>query len=328
MRCYAFRVQVSEASWRRGHPYLDPMMSSQDGSRGLTQGNDQPGGSGQGAVTPSGQLRTSMSAPHLIITGISRSGTSFLCNLLHRHSNCVVINEPTEIFSALKGGDLPWGIPLFYQQLRDDIAAGKPITNKLLDGRITEDTFVSGVRAEYLPQVDNADFVLGTKNTMTYLARLTALRRVMPEARVIACVRNPFETIASWKGSFPHLANADLLSLPVGHPADPWLTAREKTEVERIVATNDLAQRRARWWRHAAERILEQGRGITLVRYPELVENPARAVAAVLEGWHAGTLREPLLPSTRRPPRGQLDAADECAIGAICSEAARALGVG
>lgn len=265
--------------------------------------------------------------PNLIITGIARSGTSLLCNLLHRHSNCVVLNEPEEIFAPLVGEGLPWGIPLFYEQVRADILAGKPIRNKLLNGRITEDTFDAGERSDYQPKVDNSEFVLGTKNTMSYLARLTALRRVMPGAKVIACVRNPFDTIASWKGSFSHLARADMADIPVGHAQDPWLTAREKREVEAIAQTADAAQRRAMWWRHAAERILEQGRAITIVRYHDLIADPQRIVGGILAGFDHGWVDEPLRASAARPARSELDRADRRAISAICSQAAYELGV-
>ncbi|RKZ45568.1 MAG: hypothetical protein DRR16_24100, partial [Candidatus Parabeggiatoa sp. nov. 3] len=56
-----------------------------------------------------------------IITGIPRSGTSYLCRLLHSVPDCVVINEPTEIFAPLNNQLTFWQVATFYQELRRDI---------------------------------------------------------------------------------------------------------------------------------------------------------------------------------------------------------------
>jgi len=146
----------------------------------------------------SAETNCGLAGPDLLITGISRSGTSYLCNLLHRFDNCVALNEPAEILSLMTTEEVPWSLPLFYRERRRDILAGKPIENKLLDGEVVEDTAVYQTRHEYHPNVASADFVLAVKNTREFLLRFGAVRRVMPSALAIACVRNPFDTIASW----------------------------------------------------------------------------------------------------------------------------------
>ena len=265
--------------------------------------------------------------PNLIITGIPRSGTSYLCNLLHRYSNCVIVNEPKEIFAPLRLGTVPWGIARIYSQLRSDIYDGKPIANKLQDGKLVEDTAGEDVRGHYIPEVESFDFVLGTKNTLTYLARLNDLRRVISNLRIVVCVRNPYDTIASWKTSFPHLRDVALTKIPVGHPEDPCLTLRQASELKLIMATPDVAQRRAMWWNYLAERVLEQGRSVILVRYAELIGDPHKILDEILEGWPKGNLREEIGPSNTRQKRDQLDAADKQAIATICSQAAFELGL-
>jgi bifunctional non-homologous end joining protein LigD len=142
-------------------------------------------------------LRAGLDARDLIVTGVSRSGTSYLCNLLHRFDNCVAINEPLEVIAVLRAEETPWGLEAYYRTLRADIRAGCRIENKLRRGR-------------YRPKVAADDFVLAVKNTREFLFRLEALRQVMPAARIVACVRNPVDTIASWKGSFRHLHEADV----------------------------------------------------------------------------------------------------------------------
>jgi hypothetical protein len=264
---------------------------------------------------------------NLLITGIPRSGTSYLCNLLHHYSNCVVVNEPAELLQILATEVVPWSIPRLYRRLRSDICAGRPISNKLVQGKVTEDTFVNDHVCAYTPAVDDENFVLGTKNTIAYITRLECLRRVMPDARIVACIRNPFDTIASWKTSFPHLRSAEISGLPVGKENEPWLTGRQRENLLRIIHTGELAQRRALRWRYLAERLLEQGNGVTLVRYEHMVTEPERVVAAILDGMLKGRPRQPLRTSMIRSASHTLDDADRQAIRAICSQTAAALGL-
>ncbi len=265
--------------------------------------------------------------PNILITGIPRSGTSYLCNLLHRYSNCVVVNEPVELLTTLAQELVPWSIPRLYRKLRSDICAGRPISNKLHQGAVTHDTLLSAETSDYIPAIDAEDFVLGTKNTIAYLTRLEGIRRVMPDVRVIVCIRNPFDTIASWNTSFPHLRDADICGLPVGNEREPWLTAAQRQALQQIIAIEDLAQRRARRWHYFAERILDQGNTVTLVRYDEMVINPEQTLTKILGDLPKGKLRESVQPSPIRSAADQLDASERQAIRAICSQSAAALGL-
>ena len=267
--------------------------------------------------------------PDLIITGIPRSGTSFLCNLLHRIENCVVINEPTEIFEPLINQSVPWGIATFYKDIRRDILDGKPIKNKLLEGKVVEDTLIKDEITTYIPKVTTPDFILATKNTLTYLARLNAIQRAMPHARFVTCVRNPIDTIASWKTSFEHLKEADIKSFPCGHPHDPWLSGRQRKAVLYILSVEDAAERRAVLWRYLAELILTQSKNLILVQYEELVENPVIVLKHILKGWKGHyRIVETIKPSKpRRKKRAALNEKDLQAIRAICMQSAAELGV-
>jgi Sulfotransferase family len=265
--------------------------------------------------------------PELVITGISRSGTSYMCNLLDRFDNCAAVNEPLEVLYLLRRQRIPWGLPLYYRTTRRRILAGKPIENRIFDGEVVSDTFLHEGRHPHLPTVVARDFVLAVKNTREFLFRLPAIRRVMPAARVVVCVRNPFDTIASWKASFPHLRDADVMPF-LRHGRRMWLPSQERAALAGIAATPHLAERRAKWWRFQAERVLENRDAIVLVNYDDLVHRPMTVLSRVLEGNWAGTPRRPITPSAARSRRDVLDEDDQRAIRAICSQAAAELELG
>jgi hypothetical protein len=261
--------------------------------------------------------------PTAIITGMPRSGTSYLCRLLHQIPNCVVINEPTQIFPPLINELIPWSVAVFYQELRRDILDGKPIENKLQQGRVIEDTALIDQRSLYQPPVSRADFLLATKNTLSYLARLPQLKQVLPQTPIIACVRHPIDTIASWKTSFPHLQQVEVEKWPVGHLNDPLLAAWQRQYLAEIAATPQLAIKRALLWRYLAEIILMNAQQLHIIYYEELVTQPRQVLKKLL----SQIPQAPSLPrtlkiqaSTIRQRREVLDQTDMTAIFDICGE--------
>ena len=267
--------------------------------------------------------------PELIITGMPRSGTSYLCKLAHSAENCVVINEPGEIFAPLSQQAAPWGVATFYRELRRDILVGKPVSNKLDRGEFIEDTALVDVLESYTPPVSRDDFLLGTKNTLAYLARLPQLRRVMPQASIVACVRHPLDTIASWKTSFPHLAGANLEIQQVGHSRDELLTGSQRRRLEEIAATPHLALRRALMWRHLAELILENRHHLLVLRYESLVTQPLASLRQVFDSLPLSQKLKLPLNISPSAPRHKLDVLDEddlACIRGICGQTAAELG--
>jgi len=264
----------------------------------------------------------------ILITGISRSGTSYLCSLLDRYSNCVGLNETPELVSALKSPRTPWALPAYLRSVRADVLDGKPVRNKVIDGAVIADTAVRDALATYHPAVDDSCFVVAAKNTFAFLSSLGRIRRVMPRARIALCVRNPIDTIASWKTSFDHLAKADLSIRPVGHAHDPWLPAHWKAALLEIESVQDLALRRAMLWKYLAERVIENTHHCDmLVRYEGLMADPEAVLAELLHGLPAGSPRDALPPPHPRNRRSALDVRDHEAIRNICTEAAVTLGL-
>ncbi|HEX6611959.1 MAG TPA: sulfotransferase [Hyphomicrobiaceae bacterium] len=264
----------------------------------------------------------------VLITGISRSGTSYLCSLIDAHSNAVGLNETPELLRALKGSLPPWSLPQYLRRVRSDILDGKPVRNKVKNGQVISDTAEEDRLGTYQPSVESHEFVVAAKNTFAFLSSLARLRHVMPQARFAICVRNPMDTIASWKASFAHLRQADFTIRPIGGPDDPNLSPRWREALEEIEATHDLAVRRAKLWRYLAERILEdRTNGHMLVRYEDLITNPMAVLGKLLDGLPAGTLTGLWQAPRPRDRRSVLDAEDLEAIATICAPIAAQIGV-
>ncbi len=283
-------------------------------------------------ATPNPRRHTAGCLPQqdrtLLITGISRSGTSYLCSLIDAHSNAVGLNETPELVTALKDPATPWLLPTYLRRVRSDILDGKPVRNKVKHGRVTSDTAEEDRLGTYRPSVETHEFVVAAKNTFAFLSSLARVRQVMPRARFVICVRNPVDTIASWKASFEHLKIADLTIRPVGGPDDPHLSSRWRKALGEVEITQNLAVRRARLWRYLAERVLdEREHAHDLVRYEELVADPQGTLARLLEGLPAGTLGDRWPAPRPRDRRSVLDDEDMEAITMICAPAAAALGV-
>jgi hypothetical protein len=227
---------------------------------------------------------------------------------------------------VLRAEEIPWGLAGYYRSLRADISAGRPIENKLHRGKVVEDTARHQRRRRYRPKVADDGFVLAVKNTREFLLRLEAVRRVMPSTRIVACVRNPVDTIASWKASFRHLHEADVGPF-LSHPDVMWLADPQREALQSIAATADPAERRARWWRFLAERVLDHRDELLLIRYEELVAEPIVALDTMLDGCRPGTLRTAVTASAPRSSRSLLDDRDWTAISEVCSPTAARLGL-
>jgi len=205
---------------------------------------------------------------NLIITGIPRSGTSYACAQLNRVINTVIVNEPEEIFGILRNGSST-ELGSFYAYTRGCIRNRVPILNKIVNGRYIEDTSQGDVRSYYTPEVQDDDFILGTKNTLVYLASLHKLGAQLPGATVIAFVRHPHDCIASWKKvNFPHIRNASPLFLK------DYLDPAAITEFTGICLHPELASRYALLWNFLALRIMSFSDDIVLYRYEDFVTQP------------------------------------------------------
>jgi hypothetical protein len=252
-------------------------------------------------------------SPELIVTGIPHSGTSALCQRLQNYSNCVVV-DGTDVIRAhlLSDAFVPWGIGMYYREARSRIFEGA--------------SGMSGPRGDKLPRVDNRRFVLGTDNPVGILPHLHRLRRVLPEARVIICVRNPFETVASWKHHGSPYSTGDLPVDSPGHPCDPWLPEPYRARLETVGVETWLAQKRAMLWHYFAELVLNEAPNALIIRSQDMAAEPESVIASVLSGCDAGRPRQRLY-RPEAPRAFPLDVEDIRAIRSICSQSAAELGL-
>lgn len=262
--------------------------------------------------------------PEILITGIPRSGTSYLCRLLHNIQDCIIINEPKQMFKRLNT-EMPWEVVNFYQQLRENILAGKAIENKLINGQVIENTIIVDEQSTYNPTVSKPDFLLGTKNTLGYMARLPQLHNVFPHATIIANIRNPLDTIASWKSSFPHLKNADVANFVVGYVDDPLLSVWQQERLQIITKTTDIIVKRALLWKYLADWLLKNQQFITIISYEKLVTKPIETIAAILTKIPNAPALNPINPINPSKIKNHVLAEKEV-IKEICGETAMKLG--
>jgi hypothetical protein len=320
------RLLEALATLLHTHAPLEALLRREAGWAELADACRQPRSSAPPAIAPAaapGGRRDGL------ITGIPRSGTSLLCRLLDDVPGQVVINEPSEIFPVLNRDPPQRGLAELYCGWRGRVRAREPIENKVVDGRIIEDTATIDVRVPHVARVDGDDFVLWTKNTLAYAARLPRLAMDLPAAVFVACVRHPFDAIASWIGTFAHLRDADVERFPIGGPADPLLTDSQRAAVAIIRDCAAPALRRALLWRHLALTLLDRREDVHIVRYEDLVADPGGEVARILGlvAPSTGPAASIALPAlTARSRRAALSVADIEAIADVCTEPAAAFG--
>lgn len=234
---------------------------------------------------------------NFIITGIPRSGTSYLTSLLDSQEDWLVINEPGEIFNQLQSRTDASGIAQYYVECRERILSGQQITNKVKNGKVIEDTAVFDQRELYYPNIQRSDFWLGSKNTLAYMASLEYLVKL--NWPIIAMVRNPLDTLASWRKTFGHLAEARVSNLPIANPGfSAWATWQRHALLE-IDAQAEPALRRVLLWRLLARTLLHYRSSLFLWRYEDLMKDPAQYLGAINLRLKYGQQKEAVFTNAR-----------------------------
>ena len=131
-------------------------------------------------------------------------------------------------------------------------------------------------------------------------------------------IRHPFETIDSWKRSFPHLDQVDLDRFPFSGN-DRLLDPFQRDSLAQISAATDLPIKRALLWKYLAGLVWRDRERTTTVRYEDLIDAPKKVlttVSSVLDERSLATV------STGRVGRGAshpgLDSTEREITVAIC----------
>jgi hypothetical protein len=223
----------------------------------------------------------------LLITGMACSGMDHLSELIDGYDNCVV-REPTPRVLAGLAFPLPWPLAIFHRLERIRLLeAGLPEEDRLTDSRAFD-----AIGDAEIPPALGEDLVLATASSHPYLARLDTFEKVLPDARVVVCVRDPYEAIAAWK------------------------------RCDAARPTDELA----RSWQEFAQLILSHRDRLILVNYADLEREPNAVLERVLDGASPGNRAD---PATAASPgdRSGLDESDVETIRTICSQAAGELGL-
>ena len=254
---------------------------------------------------------------NLVITGIPRSGTSYVCALLNSVENTVLVNEPLEAMQFLRN-DSSRALSEYYTHTRDSILKGVPIQNKIVDGKFIEDTNENDVRNYYVPEVKDASFVFGSKNTFIYLVCLEKIRQQLPDAGILACIRHPYDVIASWKRvEFPHLKNANPMFFV------DYVSSEERNKLVRIGSVKQVETRYALLWDYLAQCIIRSIDSLVLLKYEEFVVDPARHIVAVYKALGITLQPVPEMPASEaRSRREVLSSAELDAIQKHCAGSA------
>jgi hypothetical protein len=227
----------------------------------------------------------------LLIAGIPGSGADELLELLRPHERCTIHDEPAELAAALVARAPPWEVAAYLRDAKRD----------------HRDTDIAVIRS-----------------TLPFLCRIDALKRVLPDAQLVLCVRNPFDTIAQWKARPPGEVDA-AIGWAAGS-ADHWATANDVAALRRIVDLSDAAEKRAAWWWWLAQRALGHAHGVQVVRYGDVIGDSSDVLGTILPGTPVNGPhgRAQIAPSGQT---AALDERDLQAIRAICLQAAAELGV-
>lgn len=270
---------------------------------------------------PSHEIDGAGMTDDLLITGIPRSGTSYACALLNGIDNTVIVNEPDEIFQILKQGSAGT-MKSFYDFTRGLINRGLPIQNKIVNGKYIEDTNDGDFRSLYKPEVSDASFVFGTKNTLIYLVTLRRLREQLPEAKIVAFVRHPFDSIASWKRvKFPHIRTASPLFLK------DYVDAPLRDEIVGICQTPELETRYALLWNFLGMRIINCADELVLFKYEDFVAQPEQQLSDLYRSMGKNIqFRSAVAPSQARKHEGMLSDLEQDRIRRYCGATAAYFG--
>ena len=258
---------------------------------------------------------------NLIITGLPRSGTSFLCAKLNTIENTVVLNEPVEIPNAFRANSIQ-DVSLAFSQYRKEINEKKPIPNKIKDGKFIEDTAEADERAMYIAEVKDDDFLLGMKNTLIILSNLHRIRKAMPHTLLTASIRNPYDTIGSWRNvSFSHMNTGQpkfLLNM---------VEADVNRLLTRIINLEPLINRQAQLWNFLAKQILRHRNFLQVIQYEKLVTNAANTLAPVCDTLGLERIDASQVPSSKpRSRHNLLSKKEKAIIHTICGASAARLG--
>lgn len=221
----------------------------------------------------------------LVLTGISRSGTSLLCALVNALPNAVCLNEvlpsePSALLTALA-------------RTRKDLLRGRPVPNKfdVEDGAPTTNTLGVGVVREKrrVEKPLDDELLLASKRNLPYLLHIEQLLAL--ELPVVALLRDPVYALGSWGGEQARGAGIPGARIGPDHQHPHW---------DALALTRpDPIERRAEAWQLCAERLWAVRERVIVLRYEDLCADPVGVLDDIAARF--GLPLPPSLPVAVRP---------------------------
>ena len=202
-------------------------------------------------------------ATFFIVTGVPRSGTTLLCNLLNRFENIVCLNEIPALYDVSR---MPQTFGTIEHRLRSGLKI--PMTVKA-DGELITDTqnqeyAVRDVRVEVDP---DAALWVGSKINQPYLKQIDIIRR--HGFRGIAVLRDPVYAVASWNKHAKIINEANVM------PED---FAKWPRYGRFYFAYPDRYRRQMEIFQHLSHTIYQNPGLLLPVWYEELAARPSRTL--------------------------------------------------
>lgn len=257
---------------------------------------------------------------NLLITGINRSGTSYISKLLNNFSNVVILSEPPLLYTVPE----PHRIMELYDYYRQRILRGEKISH----GAYADGTFMEDFRTEMrkrngdtVCRYETKDFMLGIKGApVCWLNRVPIFKDVTENMRYVAIVRNPIDTLGSLR-RFQGGANLEPINYRFYKGTKRW------KDIQAIKDERNKSVRDALTWKFHSDTVIENFSIFKLVRYNYIVINPS-GIKEVYEGLDPGEQLRSFVPSEiRRTREPYIDNEDYKNIERICKENAQTLGV-
>jgi len=251
----------------------------------------------------------------IVITGCPKSGTSYLCALLHNFSNSVMLTEPPLLDAMHK--DPGAGIKELFDMYHNRVLKKQVVPNSIKeDGTLVGDPRTENklrTKVKDIHKFDNEDFVFGIKNPQFFMLNLPFIHKHMPEAKVVVIVRNPYDTVGSLRR----------FGGPGGQGMGKVKDYYEKhygLKIAELVGP-------VKWWAFWAEVTIRHLDEIILVRYQDAVLKPKETIDRVFGDWNPGKPTRSIMPSEIRYSRDCMKPGDKEEVEKYCKENAKLLGI-
>ncbi|VBB42438.1 hypothetical protein TRIP_B200578 [uncultured Desulfatiglans sp.] len=198
----------------------------------------------------------------VILTGIPRSGTSLFSKILNNLENSVCLNEILYNIDSL---------PEDLMRIKARLLSGAPIPNRYEGRELTTDTQSKKARVAYriVDKPIDQHVLIGSKVNIPYLNQIFKI--IKHRYNIIALIRNPIFTIASWNRKENNKIPEAMVSDSLMHPR--WRNF--------VFVSDQPLIRQAQIWETYAHLLYSLKEQILLIRYEDLTLDADESIEKV-----------------------------------------------